>query len=235
MPDQLPVFRSAFKSADDETNESLGIKPVVFDIIGPDKETSVLPDYMKMVLHVNPATFSVNYTKLIERIQTKGGFVEQHWGEGISTLEFDGATGGFMRLYSGLSNVTGGSGALDLEGNRRETIAYDKYLDLLALFHNNGSVYDVTGKIVFQGAIKVTFDGGIYVGVFSDFGVTEDATKPYQFTFTASFTVMREILRIRSVGKWNPNEGGFWQGNETPDGVPDIFDPDRLDAGRRIK
>ena len=233
MGSNQPVFRSAFQSADDETNSNLGIKPVVFDILGPDQETSLLPDYMKMVLHVNPSSMAVNYTKVIERIQTKGGFVEQHWGEGLDTLEFNMATGGFMRLYSGLSNITGGTGSIDTEGTRRESIAYDKYLDLLALSHNNGSIYDVTGKIVFQGAIKVTFDGGVYLGFFSDFSVDETADKPYQFTLTSSFTISREILKIRSTPVWNKDANSFWLGNPTPDWVPDIFDPDRLDQGSR--
>lgn len=235
MGDKQPVFRSAFQSADDENNTSLGIKPVIFDILGPDQETSLLPDYMKMVLHVNPSTMTVNYSKIIERIQTKGGFVEQHWGEGLDTLDFNMATGGFMRLFSGLSNITGGPGSLDVQGNRRETISYDKYLDFLALFHNNGSVYDITGKIVFQGVVKVTFDGGVYFGVFNDLNVDETAEKPYQFTLSSTFTIQREILRIRTVPNWNPDVGSYWQENQTPDWVPDLFDPNRLNQGQRVE
>lgn len=197
MASGIPVFQSAFISPDDEFNGS-GKRPVIFDIIGPDWETSVLPDYLKMVLHVNPTSMSISHQNVIERIQTRGGFVEQHWGEGVKSIDFNMTSGGFMRLYTGLSNVTGGPGAYDTGGTRRQTIAYDKYLDLLALFHNNGSVYDINGKIVFQGIIKISFDGGIYFGWFSDFSVTEAAEKPYQFTLTAKFTVDREIQRFRS-------------------------------------
>lgn len=193
----IPLFKSAFMSPDDEFGP-MGKKPVVFDILAPDYETSILPEGMKMVLHVNPQSMALNYAKTIERIQTMGGFVEQHWGEGARTIDFNVATGGFMRLYSGLSNITGGPGAFDAGGTRRETIAYDKYLDMLALFHNNGSIYDTRGKIVFQGIIKVTFDGGIYLGWFSTFQVSEDGTKPYQFNLTANFTVAEEIQRFRS-------------------------------------
>ena len=107
------------------------------------------------------------------------------------------ATGGFKRLYTGLSNVTGGGE--DLGGTRRETIAYDKYLDVLALFHNNGAVYDSTGQIAFQGIIKVSFDGGIYYGWFNNFTVNEDAEQPYMFQLSAQFTVSHEIMRLRSM------------------------------------
>jgi hypothetical protein len=192
------VFRSAFQSAQDEYDPNLGVRPFVFDILGPDEETSILPESLKMVLHVPPQSVALNHQKQIERIQTRGGYVEQHWGEGTRTIDFNMVTGGFMRLYSGLSNVTGGPGAYDAGGTRRESISYDKYLDMLALFHNNGSVYDITGKIVFQGVVKVTFDGGIHLGWFSTFSVTEDASRPYLFALTANFVVEREVLRFRS-------------------------------------
>lgn len=198
MPSSGPVFRSAFQSPEDEFDTNKGKKPVVFDILAPDYETSILPEGMKMVMHVNPQSMTINYAKIIERTQTKGGYVEQHWGEGARTIDFNMSTGGFMRLYSGLSNITGGPGAFDAGGTRRETIAYDKFLDMLALFHNNGSIYDTTGKIVFQGIIKITFDGGIYLGWFSSFNVNEDASKPFQFALTANFLVSEEVQRFRA-------------------------------------
>ena len=194
----IPVFRSAFRSAEDEYDPNLALRPFVFDILGPDMETSILPESLRMVLHVPPQSVALNHAKQIERIQTRGGFVEQHWGEGTRTMDFNMVTGGFMRVYSGLSNITGGPGSQNVGGTRRETIAYDKYMDMLALFHNNASIFDSSGKIVFQGIIKVTFDGGVYLGWWSTFNVTEDATKPYQFTLTANFIVSHEVLRFRT-------------------------------------
>jgi hypothetical protein len=196
MAGRSPIFRGAFPAGADEEFSRSGKRPVIFDILGPDLETSILPEGLRLVLHVGPSNLSVKYTKVIERIQTRGGFVEQHFGDGTTTLDFEAATGGFMRLYGGLSNVT----SPDLAGGtRRETLAYDSYLDFLALFHNNGSVYDEQGQIAFQGAIKCTFDGGTYVGWFTSFSVTEEAGKPYQFTMSASFEVSREQHVFRSA------------------------------------
>ncbi len=200
MSTTTPVFRSAFQSADDAANTSKAVRPFVFDILGPDMETSILPESLRMILHVPPQSVAFSYEKTIERIPTKGGFVEQHWGDGPQTLSFTMVTGGFVRVASGMSNVTGGPGSYQAGGTRRETIAYDKYLDMLALYRNNGSVYDNTGQIVFQGVIKVTFDKGVYLGWFSNFQVTEDATKPFLFSLTTNFTVYREILRLHSNG-----------------------------------
>lgn len=195
-----PYVRSAFQSVADEFSGQ-GIRPVIFDVIGTDGVTSLLPDSLKMVLHVNPSSMSFQYQRVVERIQTKGGWVEQHWGESPMSINFDMATGGFMRLYTGLSNITGptSAGGYDAGGTRRDTIAYDKFLDMLALFHNNGMVYDNAGKVVFAGCIRVLFDGDQFDGWFNNFSVTESAEKPYQFTMTASFTVKRDQYNLRTT------------------------------------
>lgn len=208
MPDRLPVFRSAFGSYRDEFSGQ-GKKPVIIDILSSDQETSLLPLDLRMVLHVNPKTMTMHYEKNVTRIQTKGGFVEQHWGDSAERISFNLATGGFMRLYAGLSSKTGSSfqGNLQSTGpamtavqGRRETIAYDKYLDLLAMFHNNGSIYDVNGNIVLQGYMKITFDGGVYIGWFDgDFTVTESALKPYQFELSTNFNIDREEMVMRTT------------------------------------
>lgn len=209
MPDGTPIIRSAFNAASDEF-AGLGKRPVVFDIIGPDRRTSLLPDYLKMVLHVNPSSMQFSYTKVIERQQTLGGFVEAHWGEGPTTIQFSIATGGFVRLFAGLSNITGPTAsnsdilpatmqAVSTGGTRRDTIAYDKFLDLLALFKSNGAIYDTYGQIAFQGQILCVFDGGAWYGWFENFSVEETAERPYQFALTTNFIVDREKFNLRTV------------------------------------
>jgi hypothetical protein len=101
-----------------------------------------------------------------------------------------------MRLYTGLSSNTSPTMT---GGTRRETLAYNSYLDLLALFHNNGSVYDIAGQVALQGKIKITFDGGIFFGWFTTFSVTESTDKPYQFSLSAGFEVEREIQSWRTA------------------------------------
>jgi hypothetical protein len=70
---------------------------------------------------------------------------------------------------------------------------------MLALFHNNGAIYDSNGVIAFQGQILCTYDGGSWWGWFTTFSVEESAEKPYQFTLNASFTVERELHRVKSM------------------------------------
>jgi hypothetical protein len=152
----------------------------------------------------------ISYTKVIERTQTLGGFVETHWGNAPAEMTLNAATGGFVRLFTGLSNITGvtpsnsnilptNMQAIDTGGTRRDTIAYDKYLDFLALFKNNGAIYDAYGNIALQGQILVMFDGGMWWGYFTTFSVEETAEKPYQFDLTAAFSVDREKHTLRTI------------------------------------
>jgi len=198
--DATPIFRSAFRHPNDEANGS-GVRPVVFDVLAPDYETSLLPDDIKLVLHINPSSMSWDYQKIIERIQTKGGWVEQHYGDGTTEVRMEMSTGGLMRLYSGMSNITGGG--YDTGGNRRQTIAYDKYLDILTLFHNNGAIFDDVGTVAFQGIIKMSFDGESYYGWFSAFDVAEAADKPYQFMLSCTMTISHETRKFRTTSVYD--------------------------------
>jgi len=190
MPVDQPLFTGAFPAREDDALSREGRRPVIFDILGPDRQTSILPEGLKLVMHVNPRSLSIKYSRRVERIQTRGGFVEQHWGDDTIGIDLEAATGGFMRLYSGLSNVTSPA---TTGGSRRETLAYDSYLDILALFHNNGSVYDIEGQIALKGIIKLTFDAGVYLGWFNSFTVTESADQPYQFNLSASMDIAEEL------------------------------------------
>lgn len=195
-----PIFKRPMPGGENEEFSRNGKRPVIFDVLGPDRTTSLLPPGYKLVLYINPTSLSLKFQRTVERIQTKGGFVEQHWGDAPSNLTIEAATGGFMRLYSGMSNVTSPE---SFGGSRRETLAYDSYLDALALFHNNGSVYDSRGQVAIQGIISVTFDGGVYRGWFQSFSVTESADNPYRFSLSASMDIAEEIQTWRTTVGFN--------------------------------
>ena len=201
---QSYAIKSAFNGPSDQY-AGKGKRPVILDIISPDGETSLLPENLKLVLHVNPSSISISYSRQSEAVQTLGGFIEQHWGNQPTTMDVQGATGGFMRAFTGLTSITGVGPSnarlpnsiqgIDLGGSRRETIAYDKFLDLLALFHNNGAVYSKNGQIAFQGVLRITFDGSEFYGWMENFSVNESADKPYSFEYSFNFNVQREYHR----------------------------------------
>lgn len=212
------VIKPTFNSHLDETNRALNKRPVYFDIIHPNGIDSLLPDGIKLVCHVNPSQLSFSYQKKVSRTPTIGGWVEYYWGDEPYTITLDMSSGGFIRLGSGLSNTTGAVTSLqserpntpsanhtfgiDLGGNRRQTIAYDKYLDLLALFHNNGSIYDSRGYVTLQGRIKMNFDGGEWYGWFQSFSVSETAETPFTFKLNMVMQIEREVHGVRTQGGW---------------------------------
>jgi len=153
--------------------------------------------------------------------------VEFHWGDGLEEINFENASGGFMRMYTGLSNVTGARGGTQ---GRRQTLAYEKYLDLLALFHNNGAVFDANGNIVIQGFLKITFDGGVHIGWFDgQFTVVEDANQPFMFNMTSRFIIDKEIMEFRSPALWDFTSPSVTLTNaerqEALDGSTALLDP----------
>ena len=207
----------------DIADSNLGIRPFVFDIVAPDGVTSLLPDDVKMTLHANPKNISFSYEKKHEISPTLSGWIEYYWGDNPTTISLEASSGAFIRPYTGLSAVTGpvtippnsqtstnltdfmGTPPLkettigtSIGGTRRETITYDKYLDLLALFHNNGSIYDQTGRVIVQGKIKMIFDGGVWFGWFQSFSVTDDANTPYSFNVSLAMQVEREYHGVRT-------------------------------------
>jgi len=157
---------------------------MAFQITSPlDTRKALLPH--SLVMHVNPSSFSESFTKKIERIQTRGGFVEQHYGDEMTTLSAEGVSGAFLNIYTGTASVV-----------RQMTIAWDRYRDLLDLFRNNGSVYDPFGNIVLQGRVMLQYDRGTYLGYFKAFNTSEEDTAPFLFKLDWTFTVQETILQI---------------------------------------
>lgn len=158
--------------------------PLAFQVTSPyDHQKVLLPH--ALVAHVNPMSFAETFTKKVERIQTRGGFVEQHWGDELTEISVDQSTGAFVNLYTGLSSVL-----------RQRTIAWDRYRDLYDLYRNNGSVYDPFGNIVLQGWIMLMFDRGTYIGTFRNFSVEETDDSPFAFKISWTFKVEHTIQKI---------------------------------------
>jgi hypothetical protein len=154
---------------------------LAFQVTSPFDETKALMPHA-LLAHVNPSNFAETHTKRVERIQTRGGFVEQHWGDELSEISVDQSTGAFINMYTGLSSLL-----------RQRTIAWDRYRDLYELFHNNGLVYDPFGNVVLQGWIMLMYDRGTYIRSFS---VEETENSPFTFKMSWTFKVEKTIQKI---------------------------------------
>lgn len=158
--------------------------PLAFQVTSPyDMNKALLPH--ALIMHVNPSSFAESFNKKLERIQTLGGFVEQHWGDDLSEISGDQSTGAFINLYTGLSSVL-----------RQRTIAWDRYQDLYDLYRNNGSIYDPYGNIVLQGWLLLIYDRGTFVGTFRSFSREETDDSPFAFKLSWSFKVEKIIQQI---------------------------------------
>ena len=166
--------------------------PVAFQITSPYDFTKVLLPHA-LVMHVNPANFNETFTKKVERIQTRGGWVEQHWGDELTEISADGSTGAFMNIYTGLSSIL-----------RRRTIAWDRFRDLHDLYRNNGSLWDPNGAIVLQGQIMLMYDKGTYIGTFRTFDFEETADTPFVFQIHWSFKVLKVIFQAPIAAPGQP-------------------------------
>ncbi len=170
---------SAFKEPEGRIDKI----PIVFGIILPTGDP--LTNYL-LYSHVNPNSLDERMVQKIERIQTKAGWVEQHWGREMSEISATQSTGAFMNLALGLT----GEAIL-----RRDSIGYDRYKDLVELYRNNGSVYDLNGNILFQGRVFINYaakrTAKRFEGYFTNFGTNEVADKPWAFELTWTFKVLK--------------------------------------------
>lgn len=170
--------------------------PMAFQVTSPFNRNILLLPHA-LVLHVNPTSLQESAVQKVERIQTRGGFVEQHWGHDLVELSADGSTGAFMNIRTGLTSVL-----------RQRTIAWDRFRDLHDLFRHNGSVYDPFGNIVLQGDVMLMFDRGIYFGGFRSFSWDETADSPFSFKVSWTFKVTQTIQSIdvfRGMAIRSPN------------------------------
>lgn len=201
QPTETPIYRHGLE-------ERRSFIPMAFQVTSPiNHRLALLPH--ALVLHVNPQSLSENYSKKIERMQTRGGFVEQHWGDELTEVSADGVTGAFMNIYTGLSSVM-----------RQRTIAWDRYRDLYDLYRNNGSVYDPFGNVVLQGSIMLMFDRGTYLGHFKSFNVDETDDSPFMFKLTWSFKVVTAIVQVPMFG--DNRVGPMFQRRNRPARQPPI-------------
>lgn len=158
--------------------------PMAFQITSPFNRRVVLLPHA-LVLHVNPMSLQESHNQKMERIQTRGGWVEQHWGHDLIEISADQSTGAFMNIQTGLTSVL-----------RQRTIAWDRFRDLHDLFRNNGALHDPEGNIVLHGNVMLMYDKGTYIGTFRSFSWEETEDTPFNFMLNWSFKVEETVFAV---------------------------------------
>ena len=145
-----------------------------------------------LTMLVNPGNLDVTYAPVITETRTLGGFVQEYWGEQLTTLSATGKTAMFVDAESGLTNK-----------DQRSTESYQHFMSLLNIYKNNGKGYSTTfdtvptranpSKLTSFGYVTMIFDKRQYDGYFETFSHTEDATMPFNLEYSFTFKVMRII------------------------------------------
>jgi hypothetical protein len=174
----MSYLPSAFSGPEDKN-----AVPVTFQVLSPNKDDRLLPH--ELYLHVNPNSFDLSYSKKIARSNTKGGYMEQYFGEELTSISAEQSTGVFIHTEKGLT-----------VRRRQETPAWKKMDQLIGIFKSNGSVFDDRGTVRFRGRIRLMFHGGVYDGFFTSFEITHDPETPFNFELSWDFNVEKEAYNV---------------------------------------
>lgn len=186
----------------------------------------LVPEGPIVQMYINPQQVRYNYSKNIESQRTKGGFVIQYWGEGLTTLDISGTTGS--------SGIEGINVLLDIY--RNEQLAFDPYALFLAAKQNQdtyaGDVFGVGSALssgenfldALAGAsqeafpqttkpaptlasiasqVELYWSGEVWRGFFNSFAVTESAQNIGMFDYEIKFTVTQKRGFRRNFFAWH--------------------------------
>jgi hypothetical protein len=162
-----------------------GANPVEFYITGPTGRI-IVPH--AMVLQVNPLEMTPSFTRRVERTQTRGGWVEQDFGEELDQLASSFRSGAFINIHEGLAKK-----------NPWDTFAFDRIMDLYELYRNNGLIFDDKGKPIFRGSILMMYDTAIYLGYFTDLEMKWNADNPFSLQGSFNFKAERIVWILSTV------------------------------------
>jgi hypothetical protein len=201
------------------------------------------PTILGIELMVNPASMSTNMAKIVNRTQSMVSFVEDHWGEELDTLTFQGKTASFVvggndlysirmndsetsptkrysrnavtneairsDLYTGVglgsSSLSATDGVKDYEiglttSRRRWSVSYKLFKRFIDLIRYNGCFFDNQGFVSKRYYIMLSYGNSAYRGLFESIDLTEDASSPFNFTYTITFKSEETIYSYVNYG-----------------------------------
>lgn len=176
----------------------------------------MIPEGPVIQMYINPQSIRYTFKKLINKTQTKGGYILQYWGEELGELTITGTTG--------TSGIEGINVLADLY--RNEQVAFDPYalflaakadqdaqnanaLDLFGAGSALGAGANVIGSLLggATGAapqppsptlaslaftVEMYWSGEVYRGYFTGFNINESADQLGLFTYDLAFTVTQK-------------------------------------------
>jgi len=181
-----PISKHGFLNAADFFGITGVKKPIVPIMIKRHNINGVLID-PALTLLINPSNIDITMASKIQPTKVRKNFkynsghsIEYHHDE-LDTMSVNCTTAQFYSS-NGLTPT-----------NLKETMAYDNFQKLIALYRNNGKTYNIhhDGIIDTVGEIVIHSLKTNYFGVFEEFSYTQSSDKPYNFAFTWSFVISR--------------------------------------------
>jgi len=164
-------------------------------------QLQVIQNAEPLVLLVNPTEMSITYTKIQSyQSRTRFGYEFEAWGEDQPSISFSGTTAGFVAgsigqppsLNAVITETNGVSGYQ--EAARRDSAAWQNFMNLYQFYRSNGYIYDTIGKSeahLFIGSIAIDYDQVTYVGHIENFSFSFNAEMPHRVEFSMEFKVSR--------------------------------------------
>lgn len=143
-----------------------------------------------LTMFINPANLDLSYSALINETRTLGGFIQEFWGEQLTSLSASGQTSMFYNS-GGITNR-----------DTRISEAYQNFIRLVNIYKNNGKEYtreqnNATkanpNRISSFGKVVMIYMDKEYEGYFESFSFKETAEKPFNFDYDFAFKVTRTI------------------------------------------
>ena len=182
--DVSPAYEDSEDSRFSSVTYPDGYKPFIISIY--DIEKSI--DILSLKLIINPTDIQIGQTFTNTNTYTRKGWVSQIWGKMPGTISASGICAAFYLKQTGLTNYS-----------KKDSIGFMNLQALMSIFKNNGvdflmpannETYFKTGVSRVPNvldAIKISYDSNDYLGTFNSFTLTEEASKPYNMSYTFEF------------------------------------------------
>lgn len=157
--------------------------------------------------YVNPQRLSPTYQKIQTEVRTISGWEVQHWGDALSELRIEGKSGGMHKrspyrpIESAVFDYSKYPEGLLPGQSITDSTAWNKLIELKKLYDADHSIRNQEQLQLLGISVYKSF----YVGYFTSFtGPTQDASDPYQFSYSFSFKVLYETTTTVLNPTFNP-------------------------------
>jgi hypothetical protein len=163
--------------------------------------TVTKPEPLVFRFLINPYAINVSRNTIDAQSMARAGWQVGFWGDDTVEIRLEGVTAG-QYFTLGLTN-----------NFNEHTASYRNFMEFVSLFENNGYWFEgedidnstlandaLRRRIRFHSDVELRVGNFCWSGCFTDLEFTEDADKPYQISFSATFMAWKE--RFVDASPW---------------------------------